>query len=74
MDGISQTERAGIFPLTKVKTQILDSPKGDYTDGKGWYFPSQKSQNPDLGFPEGLVFSTDLYMAIYANIVQYLAI
>ena len=48
-----QTERAGIFHLKKIKTLILDSPKGDYTRRKG------------------LVFVTNLYMAIYRHIWLY---
>jgi len=50
---IHQVERAGIFHINKIKTLNMDSPQGEYTHGKGWHFPSKKSQNPENGFPEG---------------------
>ncbi len=43
---LHQTERAGIFHFKKVKTLILDSPKGDYTRRKGLVFSTLKTKTP----------------------------
>ena len=53
------------------------------TDAQGRYFPSQKSKNPENGFPEGRLHQTGpllhgcrraIYMATYAYKCRYMAI